>query len=228
MMHAAGALDPSRVRSVRYRGLGWPGRARVEYEGPDGEPREGSFTYQESWGKILQRHRQWRCYVCADHTGEFADIAVGDPWYRDIPPDEPGRSLILPRTARGAAFLKRALEAGVLEAERVAPEVLVASQPNLLKTRGSVWGRASAMRVLGLAAPRNRRLATFPAWLRHLSLKERLQAFYGTWKRVVQKRLYRRRPVVPFEPSTALPAAPVEPESLARPSDAVESIGGRR
>ena len=36
--------------------------------------------------------------MCADHTGEFADIAVGDPWYRPHLDDEPGRSLVLARS----------------------------------------------------------------------------------------------------------------------------------
>ena len=43
----------------------------------------------------------------------------------------------------------------------------------------------------------------FGAWWRHLTLKERFQAFYGTWKRVATKKLYRRAPVRPYEPVVA-------------------------
>jgi coenzyme F420 hydrogenase subunit beta len=73
MMRRLGVEPTDRVGEVRYRGRGWPGRFRVAFE-RDGERREASETYAASWG-LLQAHRQWRCYVCADHTGEFADIA---------------------------------------------------------------------------------------------------------------------------------------------------------
>ena len=53
--------------------------------------------------------------MCADHTGEFADIAVAEPWYREIPPDEPGRSLVLARTERGRRCVAEAVAAGYLE-----------------------------------------------------------------------------------------------------------------
>ncbi|MDY7106585.1 MAG: Coenzyme F420 hydrogenase/dehydrogenase, beta subunit C-terminal domain [Actinomycetota bacterium] len=187
---------PDEVRSVRYRGNGWPGRATVEAE-RDGERHEQSMSYAESWGSILQRHRQWRCHVCADHTGEFADLAVGDPWYRDIGPDEPGSSLILVRTRRGRELLERAVASGVLEVTPLAARRLVDAQPNLLDTRGALWGRLATLRVLGIAAPRYRNMATFPIWWSHLSPVAKLRSVTGTARRVVRKRLHRRRPVRP-------------------------------
>jgi hypothetical protein len=57
------------------------------------------IPYAEGWGRILQSERRWRCRVCADHTGAFADISVGDPWH--APPEgdtDAGRSLIVART----------------------------------------------------------------------------------------------------------------------------------
>lgn len=65
--------------ALKYHGSGWPGFAEAEYQ--DGRvTKKASLTYEESWGNILQKYRQWRCYVCPDHTGEYADIAVVDPW----------------------------------------------------------------------------------------------------------------------------------------------------
>lgn len=190
------------VDTVRYRGKGWPGHAEVVGRASDGAPRESRLTYADSWGVILQKHRPWRCHVCADHTGEFADIAVGDPWYRDIPEGEPGRSLLLARTERGRRFLERAIEAGAVVAQPASSSILPASQPNLLRTRGALWGRSLACRLVGVPAPSLRRLATFSAWRDHLTLREKMQSILGTWKRVVKKRLYARRPVS----VTALPS----------------------
>ena len=196
MLRAMGFEDPAQVTGVRYRGNGWPGLATVR--AADG--RENAITYAESWGDILQVHRQWRCYVCADHTGEFADIAVGDPWYREIPPDEPGRSLILARTERGARFLAEAIAAGYLQVERVGPEILRASQPNLETTRGAIWGRIWGTRLLGAAAPRYRNVAIFPSWWSRLGAKDKLRSFLGTFKRTFKKGLRKRRPVRPWTP----------------------------
>ena len=156
------------------------------------------LTYDQSWGQILQKHRQWRCQVCADHTGELADVSVGDPWYRTIPPGEPGRSLVLVRTARGREVVRRAIASGALVLEPVSPDVLVRSQPNLLHTRGAVWGRTTAMRALGLPAPRFEQMPTFPTWRDDLTTRQKAQSIYGTAKRIVQRRLDRPTPVVPF------------------------------
>jgi len=197
MLARMGIPDPSKVVSVRYRGNGWPGDAEVLLRTETGTERR-TLTYDQSWGDVLQRHRQWRCYVCADHTGEFADIAVGDPWYREIAPGELGRSLIVVRTERGRALMHRALARGVLVAERVAPDRLPASQPGLLKVRGAVGGRIAMSRILGIPAPSYRGLPTWHVWLRELSVRDQLRSTLGLIRRAFRKGLFRRHPVEPL------------------------------
>jgi coenzyme F420 hydrogenase subunit beta len=71
----------AKVTSIRYRGEGWPGEMAATYLTPRARRQSTrGISYEEGWGNILQKHRQWRCHLCADHTGEFADISVGDPW----------------------------------------------------------------------------------------------------------------------------------------------------
>ena len=187
-----GIDDPTAVDSVRYRGRGWPGRFRARVG-----DHEVSATYADSWHS-LQSRRQWRCYMCADHTGEFADVAVGDPWYREIPENEPGRSLVLARTERGRAILERAIEEGYLVLAPANPDVLAASQPELLKTRGTIWGRIWTTRLLGVAAPRYRGLPMLRFWWRELSGREKLQSVIGTIRRVFRKRLRHRLKLTPY------------------------------
>lgn len=189
--------DPDDITSLRYRGNGWPGEAVVEIR-RGGSTERAAESYADSWG-FLQAHRQWRCYVCADHTGEFADISVGDPWYRPTDGD-PGRSLIMARTERGRAFIEAAIASGALDAEPCGADILPASQPNLLETRGATFGRIAALRAFGVAAPRYRNMATASLWRSELSMKARAQSVYGTVKRIWTKKLYRRRAVVPYEP----------------------------
>ena len=52
----------------------------------------------------------------------------------------------------------------------------------------------------------------FDAWLKHLSLKQRAQAFYGTVKRVFKKGLRERLVVEPYEPAPRQSAAAAETE----------------
>jgi coenzyme F420 hydrogenase subunit beta len=186
-------VDPAEVTSVRYRGNGWPGSATVTTR----DDKETQLSYEESWGDILQKHRQWRCYVCADHTGEHADVSVGDPWYRPIPPGEPGLSLVVVRTERGRRIVNAARAAGTLDIHRVDPEILLASQPNLLQARGSVWGRSVALRLSGLPAPRYPGMGVGATWWRALTVRQKAQSIVGTLKRVRSKHLRRRVVVQP-------------------------------
>ncbi|MCY2954908.1 MAG: Coenzyme F420 hydrogenase/dehydrogenase, beta subunit C-terminal domain [Planctomycetota bacterium] len=114
MLKAMGIEDPASVADLRYRGNGWPGKATATVRSGAGTVELRELTYEQSWGEILQKHRQWRCYVCIDHSGEFADIAVGDPWYRTDRDDDPGRSLVLVRTERGRRVVREAIACGFI------------------------------------------------------------------------------------------------------------------
>ncbi|GIG60847.1 coenzyme F420-reducing hydrogenase subunit beta-like protein [Longispora fulva] len=184
--------DPEQLKSLHYRGEGWPGEARAE-------PGERQLSYDASWGGILEKHRQWRCYLCADHTGEFADVSVGDPWHRPTAGD-PGRSLIVARTARGVEIVLAAIAAGVLVAEAVPYDRLPASQAGLLKVRGAVWGRTVALRLSGLPAPRYRGLPMFGIWLRKLTVKDKLRSTVGTVRRIGRRGLRQRSVVEEYRP----------------------------
>lgn len=191
-------VEPAEATSVRYRGMGWPGRARVTRAG-DPPQKDRSLSYEQSWGEILQRHRQWRCYLCADHTGELADVAVGDPWYRPTG-DDPGQSLVLARTQRGQRIVEEAIRAGVVVLEPAAPGILLASQPNLAASRGSVWGRLWTLRVTGQPAPRFRHMPMFGAWWRHLTMAEKLRSTMGTVRRIIRRRLWRQVALSEYQP----------------------------
>jgi coenzyme F420 hydrogenase subunit beta len=183
----------ARLVDLRYRGAGWPGLMQAEWIDHSGarQVSEG-ITYAEGWGRILQSERRWRCRVCADHTGAFADISVGDPWHAPPAGDtDHGRSLIIARTPRGKAFVAAAIRAGVLVAEARPRDVIAAAQPNLRATHGAVWGRRMAMRLLGLPAPRDRGQGLVRLWL-GLPFRQKAQSLAGTWKRVIRERLWRR------------------------------------
>ena len=198
-----GITNPNTISRLQYRGFGWPGGVVVQL--PTGEP-DRRMSYGESWG-LLQRYRQWRCYVCADHSGEFADIAVGDPWYREVLSGEPGRSLVLVRTERGRALLRAAQAAHYVQLEPVSPSVVSRSQPELLRVRGAIWGRISTLRLLGAYTPKFGGFPSWRFWLSELTVREKLQSVYGTIKRVFTKRLLRPVHVEPLLYEQAPPCA---------------------
>ena len=98
--------------------------------------------------------------------------------------------------------LRAAIAAGALTLARVAPEVLPLSQPNLVHTRGAVWGRLTVMRLAGLPTPRYRNLPMLPSWLR-LTPQQKLRSTAGTLRRIRTRGLRRRRSVT----DTSAPAA---------------------
>lgn len=188
LLRTVGVDDPSTVKSLRYRGNGWPGRWTVSFRASDGIPQERSLSYEQSWG-FLQKHRQWRCYICPDHTGEFADIAVGDPWHKPPQGGEAGRSLIIARTIRGLEIVRAAAAAGYLVLEHEDPDLLPRSQPNLLSARGRLWGQMLALAVTRTPRPCYQGFATGRFWLSALTIRQKVRSVLGTARRVYAEKL---------------------------------------
>ncbi|MBV5338798.1 MAG: Coenzyme F420 hydrogenase/dehydrogenase, beta subunit C-terminal domain [Deltaproteobacteria bacterium] len=191
MLRQMGVGDPNCISGLRYRGYGWPGMTTVQGENDDNCYYQ-ALSYKESWGAILQKYRQWRCYICPDHTGEFADIAVGDPWYREPQKNELGQSLLLARTERGRQIISKAIASGYLMGNIKEAKILVASQPNLLKTRGRLWGQIAALKLFGVPHPSFKRFNLFSSWLFHLTFREKIASVAGTIKRIYRKKLKNR------------------------------------
>lgn len=198
LMQRLGTKDPGNVSTLSYRGRGWPGRMTVVEAAPDGSTREASLSYDQGWGDILQKKRQWRCHVCADHTGELADLSVGDPWYRTPAPGDPGKSLLVVRTERGRRALREAIAAGYVMVEQRPSSTLPGSQPNLLRVRASIWGRQLTLRFAGAVYPRYPGLRLFRVWRTRLNWREKAQSLYGTALRVVRRRLVAAERWQPF------------------------------
>jgi len=175
------AIPPDQVTQLRYRGCGWPGRTVVGTK--SGGPGERSLSYEESWGTILSKHTQFRCRLCPDSTGESADISCGDPWYRRIEPEDPGRSLVLVRTGIGRQILHEAMQAGYVRLQPVEPDTLPRSQRSLLQRRRQLWGRLLALQLFGVPVPRYQGFPLFANW-RSLPVFDRLRSTLGMARRI--------------------------------------------
>jgi coenzyme F420 hydrogenase subunit beta len=189
MLRQMGVEDPSSVVSLRYRGRGWPGMATVEYRLPDGTLQERQLTYDQSWGDILQKYRQWRCYICPDHIGEFADIAVADAWHRSVEEHQPGRSVMIARTERGREIIERAIRDGYLKAESVSHKILPLCRPGQAEYQAQLWARLKTLKTMGVPSPDYRNFNFYRLWRSELSVKEKVRSVLSTVKRIFVKKL---------------------------------------
>lgn len=187
------------IKELRYRGQGWPGRFKVEAGSPT---REYSLSYEESWGQ-LAGYRPLRCHLCPDGLGQVADLACGDAWQRFSEDGDPGRSIVLVRTARGREILHGAMDAGYVQLQPLDAQAVLAAQPNLLRRRRELFGRLLAMKFLAVPTPEFPGFSLWREWLA-LSWLTKLRTILGTARRVVLRGQWKRRMVFP-EPGAESP-----------------------
>ena len=183
---AALGTEQAATQSFRYRGNGWPGQAVAVLK--DGSAR--SMSYHDSWGKILSKHVQHRCKICADGTGVAADIVCADAWEADAAgyprfTEAPGVSLIVARTQLGADLIAAARAAGRLETAAFDAGTLAAIQPGQRERRRALWARLAALRLVGRPVPRYQGLQIAAA-ARQNPFSRNLKNFLGTLRRALR------------------------------------------
>jgi coenzyme F420 hydrogenase subunit beta len=177
------------LRSLRYRGNGWPGG--FEAVGQQGD--RLSVSYDESWGKHLGPTTQWRCKVCPDGVGESADVVAGDFWHANargypILSEQPGRSVLIARTERGLSAVLAAAEGGVLILEPIDLDDVVKVQPLQDSRRRTLVGRLIGACFAGRPVPRYYGFRLLS--LGFTSPAQTARAMIGTFRRSI---VWRRR-----------------------------------
>lgn len=142
------------IGQFRYRGNGWPGMATATTR----SGQSNSMTYDDSWGKILNRHLQFRCKICIDGTGESADITCADAWYGSAEGypsfnEQEGRSLVLSRTAAGEQLVQEAVAAGYLHIEALPVDHIEKMQPYQASRKRMTFSRVVALKLFGRKVP---------------------------------------------------------------------------
>lgn len=187
LLSELGIPPGSPLRTMRYRGHGWPGKFHAETT----EGVSASTTYDESWGKQLGPSMQWRCKVCPDGVGESADIVAGDYWRTDakgypIFADSDGVSALIARTKRGHDVILSAIAAGVIEAKPLELKDISDVQPYQVERRATLWARLIGRRLAGWKTPRYVGFRLLEQALR--SPLRSLRYSYGSYRRSTQMR----------------------------------------
>lgn len=86
------------VKSLRFRGLGWPGKTKLIFN--DGKIETMQFPAMWHSYNYTKKYQQSRCSICTYYSAEFADISIGDPWIL-AGKDHIGSSLIFIRSQIG-------------------------------------------------------------------------------------------------------------------------------
>lgn len=119
------------VKSLKYRGLGWPGTIVVETDNKHIEA-----PYADVWCSILTQDKFYtencrNCHLCMP---EEADICCGDAWIaRYLITDKLGTSLVVCKTQRGYDVLERMRNENFLALEKIDSEEVIQSQPDMLR-----------------------------------------------------------------------------------------------
>ena len=181
-------VDAQDLAAFRYRGQGWPGRATATLK--DGG--EASMTYHDSWGKILSKHVQHRCKICADGSGVAADLAFADAWESDddgypVFEEQDGVSLVVTRTEVGQRLLSEAIENGALATSAFDVAKLAQIQPGQRRRRRALLARLAGLKVCGRPTPRYRGLKLWSA-ARRAGAADTLRNFLGMIRRCLTGR----------------------------------------
>ena len=111
LLKSIGFSDENKIKTVRFRGHGWPGMFRISSV----EGTEVEMSYEDSWGQ-LGKDILKRCTICPDSVGESADLVGADPWElvnsRASFIEAPGKSAVFIRTTRGLEAFNSAVDNG--------------------------------------------------------------------------------------------------------------------
>jgi len=182
-------LEHDEVTEFRYRGDGWPGLTKaVTLDG-----KVNTMPYNTSWGTILNKKLQARCKVCADGTGELADVVCADAWHESVNgypsfEEKDGRSLILVRTLQGKVLLKRAIETAYLSGiEGFDLTMLKNIQPYQYHRKRTLIARMLVLKLWRVKLPQYLGLSLFKIMITTSPLVT-VKAILGTFQRMIKRR----------------------------------------
>ena len=180
-------VPQNELKNLAYRGNGWPGG----FHAVTGDQNNDRFIpYLEAWNK-LYKYVPWRCRMCVDGLGQFADISCGDAWQDFNKDGNAGLSLILARSKRGKDIIEQATNAGYITVKKVSPEKVLEAQKNLILKRSHLFGRLLAMKLFLIPTPRYSGFRLYHEW-NELSIAEKSQSIIGTLKRIIKRNYWRK------------------------------------
>lgn len=182
LIRAMGA-EESTLKTITYRGNGWPGYAQVEDASGIHQ-----MEYEKSWGGILGRTKQQFCRICPEGTGDEADISCGDGW--NLTPDRipdfsegEGMNIIFARTELGRELLKQVQDFAIINVNPFDIGELKYIQPYQFERKTTLMAQACALKLGGKYVPDFSR-KQLKMLAKESTLKKQCRILAGTIKRI--------------------------------------------
>lgn len=181
-------VDFKEVKSIKYRGDGWPGNFHVIHK-----DKENTLSYEESWGRLAQGYRSYRCHICPDSFGSTADVTCGDAWYQfDENKINSGESIVLVRTEKGADIVRRAMETGYIDLKPSDKNNVYTSTKSLINKHREIFGRLVAMKAICIPVPEYAGYSLYKKWL-GLTQERKIRSIIGSVKKLYKRKAWRRK-----------------------------------
>lgn len=143
-------LKRSDVKSVAYRGEGWPGYNVFElnngYKIKD--------DYHKYWDRNLSAFIPNRCRYCHDHTAELSDISFGDAWIPEIvSEDRVGTNLMIVRNSYAQDILRQMQREDRILLAPIEKRKVLESQKNCRWKKKDIAARIKLAGMMGGKTP---------------------------------------------------------------------------
>ena len=173
----------NKIEKITYRGNGWPGETTV-IDDKD----KYTMNYESAWGGILGRTKQQFCRICADGTGECADISCGDCWFlsKNNEPsfkENDGRNLIFTRTEIGEQIIKEAFYDKIITLEDYDEDLIKYIQPYQFQRKTTLLAQVWALRLFKKYTPQYSN-AELVRLSQYTTIKHQCKIFLGNIKRI--------------------------------------------
>jgi len=141
-------LDKQDIRSLEFRGNGWPGSLTIETM-----TGKRIVSALEDYYPYMCCNDPYRCSLCPDKTSEFADISCGDAWIPGFNRENgAGRSICITRSDMGQSIVAQAVSDEAITLSPLADNLLFKSIKTENKKR-TISGRRFVCKVLGNKVP---------------------------------------------------------------------------
>jgi len=176
----------SKLKFIRYRGNGWPGKTSLYYD-----KKQINFDYDLAWGSILGKHLPRRCKICSDSIGHNADMVFADAWNIEDKKisfrESIGKSLLILRTKKGKKIFERAKKNFIIEKKYQLNNLKIVQKHQMLRIKTG-QSRRLALNFTGLKTTKFinfKSFETFSFW----NILILFKSFTGSFLRVIRGKI---------------------------------------
>lgn len=142
-------INPNNVKKINYRGMGWPGKLRIELK-----DKIIDIPMDQYYNNQFCAFTPWRCTLCPDHTCELADISFGDAWLPEFKNDKKGKSIVVSRTNLSKKILEDMCAEKRLYLKPLSISKLIQSQGNFNDKKRNTKAKMDISKFLNKKTPK--------------------------------------------------------------------------